>query len=66
MDLKTRCIITDFKEKENFNIPKVCVEEWIKENLEDILQGRYRFGGTFETRDPMTYLENYKQMGEKL
>lgn len=61
MDLKTRCIIIDEKEEEDFSIPKVCVEDWIKENLEDIVQGRYRFNGTFETKERMTYLENYKQ-----
>ena len=60
MDLKTRCLITDFKDGDDFSIPKVCVEDWIKENLEDFVQGRYRFDGTFETKELMTYLENYK------
>ena len=51
MDLKTRCLITDFKDGDDFSIPKVCVEDWIKENLEDIVQGRYRFDGTYEVNE---------------
>jgi len=48
MNENIKCVITDLKEREDFSMPKVFIEDWIKENLEDILQGRYRFDGTYE------------------
>ncbi len=43
-----KCVITDMKDNEDFSIPKVFIEEWVKENLEDIIYGRYRFNGIYE------------------
>jgi len=48
-DDQVKCVITDMKKKKDFSVPKVFIEEWVKENLEDIIYGRYRFNGVYET-----------------
>tara|TARA_R100000231_G_scaffold58206_1_gene48080 strand:- start:819 stop:992 length:174 start_codon:yes stop_codon:yes gene_type:complete len=51
MDFKTRCIITDFKEGEDFSVPMSHIHKWLMDNIEDIVQGRYRFDGTYEVNE---------------
>tara|TARA_Y100000004_G_scaffold63907_1_gene71733 strand:- start:293 stop:466 length:174 start_codon:yes stop_codon:yes gene_type:complete len=48
MDYKTRCLITDLKKGEDFSVPMSHIHKWLMENIEDIVQGRYRFDGTYE------------------
>lgn len=65
MDKNTRCLITDLKESEDFSIPMSHIHQWIMDNIEDIVQGRYRFDGTFEL-DTEIDLSNNKQQELKL
>ena len=48
MDYKTRCLITDLKEGEDFSVPMSHIHGWLMDNIEDVVQGRYRFDGTYE------------------
>ncbi len=65
MDKNTRCLITDLKESEDFSIPMSHIHQWIMDNIEDIVQGRYRFDGTFELNTEID-LSNDKQQELKL
>ena len=65
MNENIRCLITDLKEGEDFSIPMSHIHKWITENIEDIVQGRYRFDGTFEL-DTEIDLSNNKQQELKL
>ena len=65
MNENIRCLITDLKEGEDFSIPMSHIHQWIMDNIEDIVQGRYRFDGTFEL-DTEIDLSNNKQQELKL
>ena len=48
MDFKTRCLITDLKENEDFSVPMSHIQKWLMDNIEDVINGRYCFNGTYE------------------
>jgi len=48
MDFKTRCLITDLKESEDFSVPMSHIRKWLMDNIEDVINGRYYFNGTYE------------------
>jgi len=48
MNENTRCLITDLKEGEDFSVPASHIHQWIMDNIEDVINGQYRFDGTYE------------------
>ena len=48
MNENTRCLITDLKEGEDFSVPVSHIQQWIMDNIEDVINGQYRFDGTYE------------------
>ena len=48
MNENTRCLITDLKEGEDFSVPVSHIHQWIMDNIEDVINGQYRFDGTYE------------------
>jgi len=48
MNENTRCLITDLKENEDFSVPMSHIHQWIRANIEDVINGQYRFNGTYE------------------
>ena len=48
MNENTRCLITDLKESEDFSVPMSHIHQWIRANIEDVVNGQYRFDGTYE------------------
>jgi hypothetical protein len=48
MNENTRCLITDLKESEDFSVPMSHIHQWIRANIEDVINGQYRFNGTYE------------------
>ena len=48
MNENTRCLITDLKEGEDFSVPMSHIQQWIMDNIEDVINGQYRFDGTYE------------------